>query len=263
MSKETTGKSIAWPTSELKPISTVADGEEKSTGLGNLSSLSAQLSKLEDQHVVANKNAVRDVRLTVVNALEGFRASRYRLGERLAAYKVYYVAEQGWMEAAQAIATWMACNERTIRRILEDFQRASKVPSPAIKAMERLGLDPSARKNAPTVTTLLTMPSALVTLLPDAAVSAAVQSAKRKCDLQADSERSAFTAEERQRIAVRVKIRSALANVSTESKLAVLLAALEEEMYSEWGQTAPVTVTITPRPPKAADDGCTEHQLES
>jgi hypothetical protein len=72
-----------------------------------------------------------------------------------------------------------------------------------------------------------------------------------------------LTAEQKQRLAVRTKIRSALAGVSPDRKLAVLLAAAEEEMYSAWGQTAPVTVTITPRQPDSENNGRPEHQLES
>jgi NAD(P)-dependent dehydrogenase (short-subunit alcohol dehydrogenase family) len=54
--------------------------------------------------------------------------------------------------------------------------------------------------------------------------------------------------EKRRRLAVRQKIRTALTSVPTEQKLAELVAAIEEEMFS-WGQVKPVTITITPHAP--------------
>jgi hypothetical protein len=215
--------------------------------MDNLSNLSAQLGKLEVEYAVADLGKVKDARLAFVHALEQYRDSRYRLGERLAAYKKYYVAEQGWMEAARAVASAMGRDERTVRCIVDDFQRVSGVSAKAIKELERRGIDPAAPKNAPTITKLLMMPSSVVDSEPDTAVSTAIELARSKCDSRADNRRLQLTPNERQRLAVRTKVRSALAKVALLLKLKVLLAALEEEMFAEWGETAPVTATINPR----------------
>jgi hypothetical protein len=52
-----------------------------------------------------------------------------------------------------------------------------------------------------------------------------------------------------------MKIRTALNNIDTPRKLMELVAALEEEMFAVWGQTEPITVTITPRPSSLTLDG--------
>jgi hypothetical protein len=64
-----------------------------------------------------------------------------------------------------------------------------------------------------------------------------------------------LTRAERKHFAVRMKIRTALANVELDRKLSALIAALEEEMFAIWGQKEPVTVTISPRPSVFTLDG--------
>jgi hypothetical protein len=59
--------------------------------------------------------------------------------------------------------------------------------------------------------------------------------------------------EKRRRLAVRKKIRTALTSIPVEQKLAELVAAIEEEMYAEWGQTKPIIITFTPHAPASAD----------
>lgn len=89
-----------------------------------------------------------DARLGVVNALEQFRTSRYRLGQMLSTYKTFFGATRGWIAAAKMIASAMGCDERTLRRIVDDFEAVSSIPSVVIKALEQAGIDPAARRNA-------------------------------------------------------------------------------------------------------------------
>jgi hypothetical protein len=84
-----------------------------------------------------------------VNALEGFRSSRYRLGQKLSAYKAFFKAKQGWMAAAKSIADAIGCDERTIRRAIDDFERVSEVPDVVIKALQQAGFDPAAERMRP------------------------------------------------------------------------------------------------------------------
>ena len=79
---------------------------------------------------------------------------------------------------------------------------------------------------------------------------------------QIDRSRGAIAAallppEKRRRLAVRQKIRTALTSVPTEQKLAELVAAIEEEMYLEWGQVKPITITITPHAPDSPNSSRT------
>lgn len=95
--------------------------------LGNLSNLSVRLQELEVGWINKDELGLGSARLSLVNALEGFRSSRYRLGQKLSAYKVFFKAKQGWMAAAKTIADAIGCDERTIRRTIDDFERVSGV----------------------------------------------------------------------------------------------------------------------------------------
>ena len=222
--------------------------------LDNLSDLSVRLQELEVGCVGTNELGLGSARLSLVNALEGFRSSRYRLGQKLSAYKAFFKASQGWMVAAMAIADAMGCEERTIRRIIDDFERVSEVPDVVIKALQQAGFDPAARKNAGMISKILRMPDRAAEVNPEIAVMRAAQTTKAA--RQADHCRGGTTAvslppEKRRRLAVRQKIRIALTSVPADQKLAELVAAIEEEMYS-WGQVKPITITITPHAPESS-----------
>ncbi len=45
------------------------------------------------------------------------------------------------MAAAKAIANAIGCDERTIRRTIDDFERVTQVPDAVIKALEQAGFD--------------------------------------------------------------------------------------------------------------------------
>jgi len=145
---------------------------------GQLSDLSVRLQELEVGCVGVNELGLGSARLSLVNALEGFRSSRYRLGQKLSAYKAFFQANQGWMVAATAIADAMGCEERTIRRIIDDFERVSEVPDVVIKALQQAGFDPAARKNAGMIAKLLGMPDKPADLDLDIAVTEAALATK-------------------------------------------------------------------------------------
>ena len=164
------------------------------------------------------------------------------------------------MVAATAIADAMGCEERTIRRIIDDFERVSEVPDVVIKALQQAGFDPAARKNAGMIAKILGMPDKPADLDLDIAVTEAALATK--VAEQIGRSRGAVVAalmppEKRRRLAVRQKIRTALTSVPAEQKLAELVAAIEEEMYSEWGQVEPVTITITPHAPDSPNSSRT------
>jgi hypothetical protein len=211
-----------------------------------------------------NELGLGSARLSLVNALEGFRSSRYRLGQKLSEYKAFFKASQGWMVAATAIADAMGCDERTIRRIIDDFERVSDVPDVVIKALQQAGFDPAARKNAGMIAKILGMPDKTADL--DLEISATETDLATKVAEQIDRSRGVIATailppEKRRRLAVRQKIRTALTSVPAEQKLNELVAAIEEEMYLEWGQVEPVTITITPHAPELSNSRRTTREL--
>ena len=216
--------------------------------LDNLSNLSVRLQEIESESANTEQLGLGSARFSLVNALEGFRSSRFRLGQRLSAYKAYFKANQGWMTAAKSIASAIGCEERTIRRTIDDFERVSNVPDVVIKALQQAGFDPAARKNAGVISKILRMPNKAAEMNPEAAVLSAIQATKATRMAIAHQ-----APEKRMRLAVRKKIRTALTSVPVEQELAELVAAIEEEMYTEWGQMKPTIITFTPHAPESAD----------
>jgi hypothetical protein len=70
-----------------------------------LSNLGADLRELEVQHVTNDDGAAIDARLELVKAARQYHESRYRFGETLSTYKVFFIREGAWIEAAKASGT--------------------------------------------------------------------------------------------------------------------------------------------------------------
>jgi hypothetical protein len=235
--------------------------------LGNLPSLQDQLCKLELAYVDVQDGRDVDARQDVLDALANYGKSRFRLGEALATYKTFYSEGRGWMEAAKAIGQAMGRDERTVRRMIEDFQRASQCHPAVIVELESLGLDPAAKKNEPLLATILEMPSTYVAAEPKAAAAKAVEEVNTAKKLKRskkpsqsvpvtdDSSSEPLTKAEKQRFAIRLKLRTALTNVPSGRKLAELIAALEEEMFEIWGERNTIEITLTPRSSTLTVDG--------
>jgi len=232
---------------------------KKSDGL---SDLGAWLRELECEHVDNEDGTAIAARNELVDMTKHYHHSRYRFGNALANYKAFYAEDGGWVAAAEVIGRAIGRDKRTIFRILEDYERTCNVPSKAIQAMEVLGKDPAAKKNAPIIDTLRTMEPADIELAPEASVETAIhvvaaQKAAKKT--KAARPRKPVhacgttvivlpTIEEKQRRDIRSAIRAALANLPVEEKLAVLQVAVEEAMYEDLDQREPITIIFTPRP---------------
>jgi hypothetical protein len=151
--------------------------ETGSTALDNLSNVVARLVEIEAEHVDNNDGRAHAAREAIVEALPGYRASRFAFGKLLAAYKAFFLEDGGWCEAAKAIGEALGCNERTVRRIVEDYQRAAQVPAAARSEMEARGIDPAAKKSEPIVRNLLTMPRGSIESDPANAVESVIEGA--------------------------------------------------------------------------------------
>lgn len=257
-------------TPEVRKGISVKDGNSD-TGLDNLSNADALLREVEVEQDVDNDDGrAFDARKETIDALRHYHDSRFNLGRALAAYKVFFIERGGWVQAAKVLGRAINRDEKTIFRIIEDYERASQVPLEALKELESQGIDPAARKNAAIIDNLLTMPRAEMESDPKMVVGVAVKAInavkvakkaktpKKPClsePASVDTQCVPLTREERQRRDVRLKIRAALSNVQDERKLAELIAALEEEMYDVWGVHEPCTITLNPRPSALTIDG--------
>ena len=231
--------------------------------IGNLTNLSVRLQKIEVGLVGDGGSGLSDARLAVVNALEQYRRSRYRLGEMLSAYRKFFLLARGWSVAAIVIAGAIGCDERTIRRIVEDYDRVSGVPALVIKSLEQLGIDPSARKNASMIAKALRMPLAAIDSAAEVSMANAIQAARTSGQIVTDPtghKPARQTREERRQIAMRRNIRTALMNVPPDRRIEEFVAALEEICF-ESGHVEPIMVTITPRRLPSAKDACEEQKM--
>ena len=129
------------------------------TGISdNLSDLSRRLKHVEDTYIHDISAELAQARNSVAGALPGFRNSRMAFGRILRAYKQHYKAARGWTAAMQVIAEALGCDERTVDRIIESYERASQLPAITLEEMEKQKIDAAAARNAPVVEKLVQMP---------------------------------------------------------------------------------------------------------
>jgi hypothetical protein len=109
----------------------------------------------------------------------------------LRAYKGYFKPEKQWMAAAKVIGAALNRDEKTIFRIIEDFERADQLPAITIEALLEQNIDPAAHKHAEAVEDLLEMPE------PETSeeAAAAVATAMKRRSAQKGTNTSSGTAE--------------------------------------------------------------------
>jgi hypothetical protein len=140
----------------------------------NLSNLRTALKNIERQYLPPEGTDASQQRNAVISQLETYRNSRYHFGRALRSYQQLFKAERAWMAAVKVIADAIGRDERTVMRIIEDYERAHHLPPIVIEAAER--------KNAPVVDKLLEMPRPQSRDEAESAVKAAFranQAAKR------------------------------------------------------------------------------------
>lgn len=127
-------------------------------GPDNLSGLRDALQKVERDHREELNFDPSQARSSVLGILPYYLNCRYQLGRALRGYKQLFRVEGGWQAALRAIAAAMGRDERTVYRIVHDFEQAEKLPPLLIDAMLEQKIDPAAAKHAPLVENLLQMP---------------------------------------------------------------------------------------------------------
>ncbi len=174
-----------------------------------LSNLSKELQRIEKTYIHTESAELAKTRNSVVGGLQKFGNSRFQLGRVLRQYKMHFKSEHGWVAAAKLIAAAMDREERTVFRMLEDYERASQLSPIILEAMREQQIEPAAAKNSDLVETLLKMPEPKTSEKASAVVREAfnkqvVQKAKKasvKADLEAFSERIVKQFEDRYRSA--------------------------------------------------------------
>jgi len=226
--------------------------------LGKLpNDLSARLREVETEHVDNNDGAAHDAREELLVALQEYHSSRYKFGRALAAYKVFFLADKGWIAAAKVLAKAIGCDESTIRRIIKDYERVSTIPEGVIRELESHGIDPAAKKHEQVIANILKMPPSVAQSNPKEAVAKLVTTEK-ETNAARKPIQSAPTTKIGQDAGrgltgeavynLRLKLRKILADVEVRDRLMLLRRAVEAEMYEVWGVKCATVVTFTPAP---------------
>lgn len=127
-------------------------------GLDKMSNLRTQLCKLEEPRIGCNRTDLRQAREGLIGALTAYTNRRYNLGRALRVYKDYFKAEHAWVAAAKVIGAYLQRDEKTIYRMIEDCERADRLPAITIEAMLDENIDPAKHEHADAVEELLEMP---------------------------------------------------------------------------------------------------------
>jgi hypothetical protein len=115
-------------------------------GLDILTSVNALLREIEVEHVDDETGTAVDAREELVEALNLYHLSRYRLGKALCAYRVFLKEKGVWLKVVRIVGKAIDRDEKTILRIVEGYERASQLPVEAIEALEARGVDPAKSK---------------------------------------------------------------------------------------------------------------------
>jgi len=222
--------------------------------------LSKHLHELETLHVdtkLRKDPQFARARAELLDTVESAQWSRYRLGKALEAYRAFFKADRGWMEASSLIAKMLCSTDRTVRNIVADYETVKALPENVLEVAQSHGIDLSKRRFQPVVQAL---EASLATSkkLDSAATERILKDAMQKPKPRAVIDELPFlplTAGEKARWKIRMKIRTALNNIDTPRKLQEIIAALEEEMFAVWGEAKPITITITPHQSPLTLDG--------
>jgi hypothetical protein len=123
-----------------------------------LSNLSVELQRVEGIYIDSQSVQLTQARNSVVGALGAFKNNRFNFGRVLREYRRHFKTERSWMVAAKVIADAIERDERTVFRIISDYERASQLDPIVLEAMQEQKIDPAAAKNAAIVENLIQMP---------------------------------------------------------------------------------------------------------
>ncbi len=223
--------------------------EPQTKKLDKMSNLKKLLRKLEPSQL-AYDQSLHQARESLIGALRVYTHSRYHLGRALHVYKRYFKAERAWMEAAKLIAAAIDRDEKTVFRIIEDYERASQLPAITLEAMLDQKIDPAAARNARVVENLLRIPepktsedaSAVVTGAFKSHVQQKTQKAPAKTGLEAFAERIVKQFEDRYRSS---------APQQRDAEVKYVLELLVNTLRAQIGELRQFgRPTLVPKPPK-------------
>lgn len=139
-------------TDREKPTASIADGRKK-----KLDKLSKTLDGLKPKLSGDDYKREAEQRKKVLAAVDTFGRARYELGEELASWRSFFKEERTWSRVCVEIGQALDCDEKTVRRTIEDFEQARVVSGLERAAAKNCHIQLEARKNRPILYELVRM----------------------------------------------------------------------------------------------------------
>jgi hypothetical protein len=209
----------------------------------NLDKLSEALAEGSRGIPLATRNEENILRPVLLGALEVWDKSSFTMGRILCDYKDAYrsTGDLTWGIAEEAIAAAVGCSTRTLRRLMERYQEASKLPDTVLDAMEASGINPVTATSSKIVSNLLY----LVGSKSDPDEKEATEFVKKAMAKDPRSNYVTLTREQKLIWQDRVAIRKMLGRSNKSDRLGTLKRALAQELMA-WGINEPIEVKIVP-----------------
>ena len=190
----------------------------------------------------SDKAEERSQRTLVLGALKRYANSRFHVGEALVLYKQACKVDGIWLRASEAIAKHMSISQRTLFRIVSDYERVSGLSPAVLSAMEAEGFDPAKHKNALLV-------EQVTEAIGDDSTPEEAQEVVRHTAVSRKQHKRKGTTPEDERIVwgLRQDIRKWLSKVPDDRQWPLLQRAISEEAFEVWGVTEPWQPCITPQ----------------
>lgn len=142
---------------QTRPDLSQAQASKAETRSKALDKLSKALDDLKPKLPENERKQEAEQREKVLAAVTASARNRYELGSQLAKYRRFFKEEGTWSQVCVQIGRVLKCNEKTVRRIVGDFEQASVVSGLERAAANDCGLQLEAYKNRDTLHELVTM----------------------------------------------------------------------------------------------------------
>lgn len=239
-------------------------GAETETKLEESSNLRVELAAIEVKITGAGGSALTaDERLKLEERREllvsGFQRTRTERGKLLSEYRECFRKEnRTWMRAVKLIADAEGCSTRTINLYIKDFKAAAAIPETVQEALRDVGIDAAKNKYRPLIGRITNrLKSSAEPRDPNKEQAAKIVTDEMKLPIASDltDVSEPLSADEKLLHRIRKGIRQAVANIPIPKRLDVIKDALEEEMWMNWDQKKPITITLTPYWTPITSDG--------
>jgi hypothetical protein len=165
-----------------------------------------------------------------LKALEVWDKGSYAMGSILCAYREAYrtTGDRTWGIAEDAIAAAVGCSTRTLRRLMDRYREAAKLPETVRGAMKVSGINPIKATSSKIVSNLVYMVGS--NFNPDENEAAELVARAKAIDPR--SNYVALTREQKLIWQDRVAIRRMLGRSNDSNRLRDLIRALEKNYWS-------------------------------